>query len=241
MTLVPLDIALVLPENLRRQAIACSELVSGNMAAGGSASYFQLGKPFPGDGAEHCEPHVSLFMLAVDEAEVGDVVRVVKQLAETLSGLDAEAVGYHYNPYGAVEVYFARSGAWRALQRAVITSVEPLRRGRLREVDPSGTRIRDLMDTESPSRQQLLKYGYDEVADEDDGGRDRFNPHVTLAWPRDRDFRVALDGLPAPRSFSGLLTGLAVYGMSGYGTCTKSYGVLSLGETRIGDSFVESR
>jgi hypothetical protein len=171
-----LDIVLVMPESLRRQAIACSELVSEKMRAGGAE--------------------------------------------------------YGYNPHGAVEIYFMKSAAWHALQRAVIVSVEPLRRGRLREVDPSGARIRDLVNSTSPEdsrRQQLLRYGYDEVADAVNGGHDRFNPHVTLAWPRDPDYHVALDGLPAPRSFSGPLTELAVFGMSAYGTCTKNYGVFSLG------------
>jgi hypothetical protein len=152
-------------------------------------------------------------------------------LATTLPALDAEGVEYRHNPHGAVEVYFTKSPAWCDLQRAVIRSVEPLRRGRLREVDPSGARIHDLVDDasqEDSRRRQLLRYGYDEVADEEYGGHDRFNPHITLAWPCDHDHRVALDGLPAPRSFSGLLTELAVFGMSAYGTCTKNYGVFSL-------------
>jgi hypothetical protein len=51
---------------------------------------------------------------------------------------------------------------------------------------------------------------------------------VTLAWPGDHNDRVALEGLPSPHSFSGVLTELAVFGMSAYGTCTKNYGVFSL-------------
>jgi len=219
-----------MPRSLRRQAVACSGLVAEKMRAGGSASRFQLGKPFPGEGGE-CEPHVSLFMLTVADAEVSAVVRVVERLATTLPVLDAEGAEYRHNPHGAVEVYFTKSPAWCDLQRAVIRSVEPLRRGRLREVDPAGTRIRDLVDDasrEDSRRQQLLRYGYDEVADEENGGHDRFNPHVTLAWPHDHDHRVDFDGLPAPRSFSGLLRELAVFGMSAYGTCTENYGVFSL-------------
>ncbi|MGH3718364.1 MAG: hypothetical protein ACRDRI_05870 [Pseudonocardiaceae bacterium] len=244
MTLVTLDIALVMPENLRVRAVACSEFLSEKMKAGGSASTFQLGEPFPGEDEERCEPHVSLFMLAVDETEVNEVARVVERLARTLPALDVEGAEYRYNPHGAVEVYFTRSGAWRALQRAVIRSVEPLRRGRLREVDPSGTRICDLVENvpwDDVRRQQLVRYGYDEVADEENGGHDRFHPHVTLAWPRDHDYRVSLDGLPTPRSFSGRLAGLALFGMSPYGTCTKNNGVFSLGAIKPVASFMESR
>ncbi|MBV9012738.1 MAG: hypothetical protein JO272_11935 [Pseudonocardiales bacterium] len=239
MTLVPLDIVLVLPPSLRGQAIACSDLVAEKMRAGRSSSHFRLGKPFPGEAGD-CEPHVSLFMLAVAEAEVNEVVRVVEGLAPRLPALEAEGAEYRYNPHGAVEVYFTKSPAWCDFQRDVIRSVEPLRRGRLREVDPSGARLRDLVDNashEDSRRQQLLRYGYDEVADEENGGCDRFNPHVTLAWPDDHNHRVALDGLPSPRSFSGVLTELAVFGMSAYGTCTKNYGVFSLKKWASGASW----
>ena len=179
-------------------------------------------------------------MLAVAEAEVNEVVRVVEGLAPRLPALEAEGAEYRYNPHGAVEVYFTKSPAWCDFQRDVIRSVEPLRRGRLREVDPSGARLRDLVDNashEDSRRQQLLRYGYDEVADEENGGCDRFNPHVTLAWPDDHNHRVALDGLPSPRSFSGVLTELAVFGMSAYGTCTKNYGVFSLKKWASGASW----
>ncbi|HEY3896424.1 MAG TPA: hypothetical protein VGL88_13785 [Pseudonocardiaceae bacterium] len=232
MALVPIDVALVLPEFLRVQAVACSALLSEKMKAGGSTSRFRLGEPFQGEGGELCEPHVSLFMLAVDEGETGGVACSVEQIAKTLPPLEAEGAEYRYNAYGAVEVYFTKSEEWCALQHAVIRSVEPLRRGRLREMDPCGARIRDLVANTSQDdsrRQQLVRYGYDEVADGQNGGHDRFNPHITLAWPCDRDCRVALDGLPDPRSFSGLLTELGVFGMSSYGTCTKNYGVFTVG------------
>lgn len=82
--------------------------------------------------------------------------------------------------------------------------------------------------TTHPRRHQLLKYGYDEVAEDSTGGQDRFNPHITLAWPRDPDRQVSFDDLPRPQIFSGHLTELAVFGMSAYGTCTKNYGSFRL-------------
>jgi hypothetical protein len=232
MTLLSLDVVLMLPEILRVRAITHSEFVSEKIAAGGSASFFRLGKRFPGEDGGLCEPHVSLFMLAVDETEVDGVTRAVENLAKTLLPLAAEGMEYRHNSHGALEVYFSKSMAWNRLQRAVIMSVEPLRRERLRETDPSGARIRDLLDSslvEDSRRRQLVRYGYDEVADEENGGCDRFNPHITLAWPRDRRCRVGFHGLPDPRLFSGMLTELGVFGMSAYGTCTKNYGVFSLG------------
>ncbi|MCA1676021.1 MAG: hypothetical protein LC799_28890, partial [Actinobacteria bacterium] len=230
MTPVTLDIVLVMPESLRMQAIACSEFLSAQLVAGGSSSHFQLGKPFPGEHGEHCEPHVSLFMLTVDEVEVDEVTYVVEQLAKTLPALAVEGAEYRHNLHGAPEVYFTKSAAWGVLQRAIVTSVEPLRRGRLREVDPSGVHICDLVDSSQHNsrRQQLLRYGYDEVADESNGGHDRFNPHMTLSWPRDPNFRFALEGLSSPRAFSGLLTELAVFSMSAYGTCTRNHGTFRL-------------
>ncbi len=203
---VTLDVVLVLPTSLREQAIVCSRYLSEQIEARGSSSHFQLGKPFPGAEVEHCEPHVSLFMLTVDEGEVNEVSHGVERLAKTLPALDVEGAEYRHNPYGALEVHFMKSAAWRTLQRAVITAVEPLRRGRLREVDPSGTHIRDLVGDASQDdsrRQQLLRYGYDEVADESTGGRDRFSPHVTLAWPQGsirRGFRASAAGPQAGTS-----------------------------------------
>ena len=197
-------------------------------------SHFRLGQPYPDDGGESCEPHISLFMLAADEMEVHEVAYSVERLAKTLPKLEAKATEYGYNSCGAVEVYFTKSAAWDALQRAVITVVEPLRRGRLRAVDAAGGVIQDLLDGASqddPRRQQLLRYGYDEVADAGYGGHDRFNPHITLAWPRDQDNRTAFVDLPNPRSFSGSLTELAVFGMNAYGTCTRNYGIFTLGGT----------
>jgi hypothetical protein len=235
MTLVTLDVVFVMPPTIRRQALACSEFLCRKMKIGGSPSHFQLGKPFSGKGAGECEPHVSLFMLAVDESEVTEVTHVVELLAKTRPALDAEGVEYRHNPYGALEIHFSGSAAWSALQRAVIASVEPLRRGRLRDVDPSGTGIRELIDAApqgDPRRQQLLRYGYDEVAEESNVGHDRFSPHVTLVWPRDPHFRVGSQGLPGAGVFSGLLTELAVYGMSDYGTCTRKYGAFSLDAAR---------
>src|SRR5262245_45276342 len=145
MTLITLDVVLVLPRHLRARALTCGELIAEKMRSAGSMSHFRLGELFPGAGREPCEPHVSLFMLKVDKAEVHSVLHVVDRLAKTYPPLEAEGVEYGYNPYGAVEIYFSKSLAWSALQRSVILSVEPLRRGRLREVDPSGARIRDLL------------------------------------------------------------------------------------------------
>lgn len=231
MKLVDLDVVLVLPEGLRTRALQCSHVLSVQISAVGSASHFRLGKTFPGECGGPCEPHVSLFMLTVEEAELDDATRVVKQLATTLPSLAVEGAEYRHNPHGAPELYFTKSAEWRSFQRAIIDVVEPLRRGRLREVDPAGNRILDVVNSpaqENPQRQQLLRYGYDEVADESNGGHDLFNPHVTLAWPRDSNFRVPLDDLPPPSKFSGLLGKLALFGMSGYGTCTKNYGIFSL-------------
>lgn len=231
---IDLDIALVLPESMRRQAVACSEFLATQIAAAGSSSHFQLGKPLADNCHENCEPHVSLFMLTVDNPEIVGVVRTVGQIAKTLPTLTATGKEYRHNPHGAPELYFTKSTAWKNLQRAVVTSVEPLRRGRLREMEPSGSRIKDILDSAAqnwPGRQQILKYGYDEIADDSNGGHDRFNPHVTFAWPHDTNLRVPLAGLPPVHAFDGVLSELAVFGMRGYGTCTKNYDVFPLQHT----------
>ncbi|CAM4065326.1 hypothetical protein KIPE111705_38750 [Kibdelosporangium persicum] len=230
MTLVVLDVVVVLPPELRRASLELGDRMVGRMAEHGHAAHFRLGQPFTSVGAGVCEPHVSVFMLAVAEDEIGEVVNATRRLAGTLPVLPAEGQEYRHNPFGAPELFFRKTAKWIDLQRAVIAEVEPLRQGRLRETDPAGLRLRDLIDdprTDPGQRAQLRRFGYDEVTDDD--GRDRFNPHVTLAWPVDPTFRVDLSGLPPARDFSGTLTELAVYGMSPYGTCTTLYGTAQLG------------
>jgi hypothetical protein len=232
MVLEVLDVVAVLPPELHRRAIELSGRLAGRMAAAGGRSHFLLGESFTSGQDGVCEPHVSLFMLAVARNEIADVVQATREAAAVVSPLTAEGEEYGHNPAGAPELYFRRTAEWGELQRAVIASVEPLRHGRLPEFNPEGVRNRALMDDprQDPARRdQLARFGYDEVSEERGGPRDRFNPHVTLAWPEDPEFRVELTDLPPASEFSGLLTHLAVYGMNICGTCTTAYDTVPLG------------
>jgi len=229
---VAIDIALALPPQLRRRALASSALLARRMRSGVHRSAFQLGHPFPATGdTDACEPHVSLFMLQVDESEISEVLAAVERVAAGIPAVTAAGQHWAYNPCGAPELHFHRSPAWAALQRAVVSVVGALRHGRLRETDPAGVALAGLIDAlrrdgSDPGRlRQLLTWGYDEIAD---AGDDRFRPHVTMAWPADHSFRVDLGGLPPPAAFDGVLTDLAVFGMRPNGTCTRRYGEFKL-------------
>ncbi|GAA2979938.1 hypothetical protein [Actinokineospora diospyrosa] len=232
------DIVAVLPRHLDDTALALSDRLTERMRAGGSPSWFRLGDPF--DQAGPCAPHVSLFMLAVERAEVDAVVAATRDLAARLPALTAEGEYYRHNPVGAPEVYFRKTAEWISLQRAVVDAVEPLRRGRLRDTDPAGESVAGLIGDprQDPARRaQLTRFGFDEITEQWDGGAtDRFNPHVTLAWPVDPGFRIDLSDLPPAAEFSGVLPGLAVYGMSRYGTCTTFFGAAPFSGTPIGGS-----
>jgi hypothetical protein len=179
---------------------------------------------------------VSLFMLQVDESEISEVLAAVKGVAGAVPAVQATGRRWAHNSCGAPELHFHPSAQWIALQRAVVAAIEPLRRGRLREKDPAGVRLADLIDSlrrdaSDPARlRQLLSYGYDEIAD---GQDTRLRPHVTIAWPADSGFRVELDGLPHPAAFDGLLADLAVFGMGANGTCTQRFG----GYTLVGSQY----
>ena len=235
MALVTLDVVALLPPGMRGAAVALSDQLAQDMRAQGCRSHFRLGRPFDGVDAGPCEPHVSIFMLAVDTTEVDEVVRATRRVADAVETLTAGGERYLHNPFGAPEVHFRKNAVWVDLQRMVIDAVEPLRRGRLRETDPAGSRIRSVMDDprEDPARRrQLARFGYDEVTEtwpSADWSEDRFNPHVTLAWPVAPEFRIRLTGLPPAHEFSGSLPGLAVYGMSPFGTCTTLHGLAPFG------------
>lgn len=166
-------------------------------------------------------------MLLVDETEIGEVLLALGPVAATQPAILATGCRWAHNPHGAPELYFRRSCQWAALQQAVVAAAEPFRRGRLRDRDPAGVRLGALVealrrDNSDPGRlRQLLAFGYDEIAG---AGGDRFRPHVTIAWPADSDFRVDLDGLPAPAAFDAELATLAVFALRRNGTCTRLYG-----------------
>jgi hypothetical protein len=228
MTLVTLDVVLVLPPALRRLAVDCSNRLADLMGADGGAC-FRLGEEFPGRDDGPCEPHVSLFMMAVEEGEVPGVIAALARVAATVDPVVATAEEYRFNGEGAPEVFFARSDGFRDVQRAVVAAAEPLRRGRLRQYGPGGEPLAEILDDPSPEDparvRQLRRYGFDDVSDEID---DRFNPHVTLTWPRNEGSRVDLAVLPPVVEFSGVLSDVAVYGMSPNGTCTTRYGSWTL-------------
>ncbi|RLK59509.1 hypothetical protein [Actinokineospora cianjurensis] len=232
------DIVAVLPRHLDDTATTLSDRLTARMRDGGSPSWFRLGDPF--DHAGPCAPHVSLFMLAVELAEVPGVVTATRALAAGMSALVAEGEFYRHNPVGAPELYFRKTAEWIELQRAVVEAVEPLRRGRLRDTDPAGESVAGIIGDPGQDpvrREQLTRFGYDEITEVWDGGAtDRFNPHVTLAWPVDPGFRIDLTDLPPAAGFSGVLPGLAVYGMSRYGTCTTLFGAAPFAMSPIGGS-----
>ncbi|MEU0494590.1 hypothetical protein [Mycobacterium sp. NPDC006124] len=232
MTLVTLDVVFVLPPRLRQLAVTCSNQLADAMEAHGGAC-FRLGANFPGQSDGPCEPHVSIFMMAVEDDEVPEVGAALAEVARTCGPVSATASEYRHNHEGAPEVFFERSDEFRAVQRAVVNAVEPLRRGRLRERGPGGeplAAIVDAPDPEDPARvRQLRRYGFDDVSDDED---DRFNPHVTLTWPRDETSRTDLFVLPAIEEFSGELGELALYGMSPNGTCTAHHGSWALAGSR---------
>lgn len=221
------DVVLGLPEAVRTEAITLSAVLADRMRRAGHPSRFHLGHPYPGDPSRAgCEPHVSLFMLAVEHADLDELLAAVRSVAAATAPIVASGQEYRPNPQGAPELHYRRSEAWRALQRAVVAATEPLRRGRLREVDPAGESVPALVERlrrdepHGARLRQLVDHGYDEIGD-------RFHPHVTLAWPAD-GVAPSLSGVPGPEVFGGVLTDLAVYGMAGSGTCTTRYGGFAL-------------
>ncbi|MGA8117472.1 MAG: hypothetical protein WCA46_27865 [Actinocatenispora sp.] len=223
---VTIDVAVELPPVLAARAVALNQAFAQRLSARSSRTAFTF--------EDGCVPHVSLFMLAVEEDEVGSVLAALAPVAELCPPVPAEGTAYRHNPFGAPELYFTRTPAWHRLQEAVIAAVEPLRRGRLRATDPAGAVLTELVteltrdEPDGARLRQLRRYGFDEVTDADD---DRFNPHVTLAWPVEGQVdgapdghRVGWDGLSAADEFSATLTELGVFRMGGYGTCVHRYG-----------------
>ena len=177
-----------------------------------------------------CEPHISLFMLAADQVDVDVILRRLAECAQFRAPFLAYGGAYRPNPVGAPELHFRKSTDWSGLQRAVVTAIEPVRGDRLRELDPTGRRIADLIaelrdaDPDSAQLRQLLRYGYDEIHDE---AGDRFNPHITLAWPAE-PITVPLSDLPPVSAFDLEVSEVAAWVMGPWGTCVERLGAFPL-------------
>jgi hypothetical protein len=213
------DVITLLPDPARERALELGRTMCGRMTAAGIEPAFTLGSPYPGaDQHEICEPHVSLFMLEVDVADLPELVSAVADVAGSQAPFAATGVHAAHNPQGAPELFFKVTPEWCELQRAVIDRVEPLRRGRLRPTDPAGRSVAELIRASEDTDQvrQLSRYGYDEVHDDD---ADRFRPHVTLAWPAARRRAVDLSGFPVD-ALDHIVSEVAVAAMHPYGTCT---------------------
>jgi hypothetical protein len=237
MPLVVVDVAIPLPETLHTQAVALSGAAADELERRGSGSFFRLGAPHvnhPADG--RCEPHVSLYMLEVEQSRIPEMLRVLADIVTDSAPLDAVGAHYSHNAQGALEVFFVMTPQWRRLQCRVIAALEPERCGRLRPSDPSGASLRDVvkrLEREAPGGAQLRQlraYGYDEVTDE---AADRFRPHVTLAWPVD-GCRADWSAMPPATSFSGFLDQLAIFQMGPHGTCIHHYGGVRLAGPGVG-------
>lgn len=234
--MIVLDVVVLLPDELRTHAISCGKQLSSRMSDLGHGSHFLLGEPYPGTGAGAgpCEPHVSVFMLAVADDDVPAVVSATERIAREHAALSVLGKHFRHNPFGAPELYFEKSREWVELQMAVVEAVEPLRRGALRPTDPSGADIRELLADPTQNggrRHQLTRFGYDEITESwppSDDSSDRFNPHVTFAWPTAVEPMVSLAELPPATDFSGTLGELGVFGMSPYGTCTTAFSVIPM-------------
>lgn len=230
--ILTVDIAAVLPRELYQLSVKVGGVLSERMHEAGSPSVFRLGERFPGAGPDEvCQPHVSIFMLAVADSSLPELLEAVARATSRLKQIDAVGAKYAHNPVGAPEMYFERREHWFAAQSALVAAAAPLRRGRLRDTDPAGDRLAEVVarlhaDGSDPVRlKQLLRYGYDEVSDR---GGDRFHPHITFAWPAQKSF-VSLGGLPDAAQFSATIEEIGVFGMRPKGTCTRLFGSFALG------------
>ncbi len=116
---------------------------------------------------------------------------------------------------GSVEVKFSNKNfELRSLQAQVVTALNPLRQGLLREKNPASVPLSKLMTTNV----NVQEFGWEETIGD-------FNPHVTLAWfpPDDaKEFLKKLPNLFTNHVANGYsFEKLGLYVMGPYGTCTQ--------------------
>jgi len=193
----PYDIVLLPNADIAERSVRLShDLVGEN-------TYFEL------DSAEHF-PHVSLYMVQLEQARVAEVSAYLAGLAAQTAPLELTTEGYKRSSSGYFGVTYARTAALAGLQAEIIANVNPLRDGLTpleAALQPTAT---------GQCKTNIDTYGYKNVGE-------LLSPHLTLTRFVRAEAGVDPDdaSLPAIDNFSGLFPELGLFEVGEHGTCVR--------------------
>lgn len=200
----PCDIV-ILPENeLATKAIEAST----SLSTLDSIFILEDGKRFP---------HVSLFMLQIDENHLDTVQEALAVIAKSTQTLDLQASGY-VQKEGFVDVGYEVTNSLSDLQQTVIKTVQPLADG-MREKDKAR-----MLEATGLALDNYQKYGFKYVGE-------LFRPHITFTrFDSTESIPETERLLPDPTTFNGSFTKIGLFEMGDNGTCVRKIAAWRLGK-----------
>ncbi len=165
-------------------------------------------------------PHYSIYMAQLDEKEVEEAKKIIKDIASRFASFELKVTQYWQDPIeGFFEIQYERTPALIELQKNIINQINPLRHGRfLKNYPPGYTKEELVSQLTGNALEQLKKYGYPEIGED-------YRPHMTFT----RLTPDALDTvISAPLQIEGLsgdFPTLGIFAMGRNGTCVQEIAV----------------
>lgn len=151
-------------------------------------------------------PHMSIYMLQLNDADVIRVETVLESVSRTIKQVAATPKSFHYS-HEYLDVEYEKTEDLSRIQNKIIELLNPIRNG-LRENDT--VRLATAVGVEKIN---IETYGYRSVGE-------MFFPHVTFTRFTSPQENI-LSTLPPLNMFEGSFTALGLFEMGDNGTCIR--------------------
>jgi hypothetical protein len=173
-------------------------------------------------------PHLTIYQVAVHVKDLDGMCEALSRAVTTVRafGLGATEYGSNLNE-GSFEVRYEAAPGLMRFQDEVIAIVNPLRGDLLREMDPAGRPVRELINEAGVIGDNIRRTGFDAVGDPAKGGT--FGPHVTINWFRlGTPLKMNAAAWPPVSDLNGRFVALGIFLLGPYGTCSQRLATLEL-------------
>ncbi len=173
-------------------------------------------------------PHLTIYQVAVHVKDLDLMCEALSTTTTTAPACALAATEYGANPNeGSFEVRYEATAELMRFQERVLAIVNPFRGDLLRERDPAGRPLIELIRGSGVVADNIRRTGFDAVGDPANGGT--FVPHVTINWFR-LGTPLQMNGADWPplSDLSGRFVAFGVFLLGPYGTCAQRLATLEL-------------
>ena len=173
-------------------------------------------------------PHLTIYQVAIRVKDLDRMCEALSRMATNVRAFVLAATEYGSNPdEGSFEVRYEAAPGLMRFQEEVLAIVDPLRGDLLREMDPAGRPLRELINGSGVIADNIRRTGFDAVGDPAKGGT--FGPHVTINWFRlGAPVKMNAADLSPLSDLNGRFEAFGIFLLGPYGTCTQRLATLEL-------------